>query len=238
MLRLSDLRPDGAVTRVSYAILNLSHRDSHAHPTPLEPGQRYRITLALNEIAHVFPRDHRLRIAISTCYWPVVWPAPEAATLTIHTDRSWIELPVRMPRAEDAELPDFLAVETAPKTATTELRPATIERHVTTDIATGEITYTILRDDGATRLDATGTVLETRKDLRYRTHCDDPLATRAEGEVVYALSRGDWQPRIRSRGVLTADRDAFTLQTDLDVHDGDRRIFARSWTERIARDLI
>ncbi len=238
VVRLNDLRPDGAVTRVTYGVLNLTHRDSHEHPTSLEPGRRYRVTLPLNEIAHVFPPGHRLRVAISTCYWPIVWPAPEAATLTIQAGLSSVDLPVRAKRAEDAELPAFLAVETAPKLATTEMRPARIERHVTTDLASGEITYTILRDDGATRLDATDTLLESRKDLRYRTHRDDPLATRAEGEVVYALSRGTWRPRIHSRGVLTADRDAFTLQTDLDVHDGERRIFARSWTERIARDQV
>ena len=38
-VRLSDVAPDGAATRVSYGLLNLSHRDSHAQPEALEPGR-------------------------------------------------------------------------------------------------------------------------------------------------------------------------------------------------------
>src|SRR5262249_48367919 len=43
--RLSDVAPDGAATRVSYAVLNLTHRDDHETPTPLVPGRRYRVSL-------------------------------------------------------------------------------------------------------------------------------------------------------------------------------------------------
>ena len=40
--RLCDVAPDGAATRVSYGVLNLTHRDSHAEPAPLEPGAALR----------------------------------------------------------------------------------------------------------------------------------------------------------------------------------------------------
>ena len=38
-VRLMDVAPDGAATRVSYGLLNLTHRDGHEHPEPLTPGQ-------------------------------------------------------------------------------------------------------------------------------------------------------------------------------------------------------
>ena len=41
-VRLSDVAPDGQVTRVSYQVLNLTHRDSHEHPHALEPGRSLR----------------------------------------------------------------------------------------------------------------------------------------------------------------------------------------------------
>ena len=53
-VRLSDVAPDGAATRVSYGILNLAHRESHETPSPLTPGQRYDVKVALTEAAHVF----------------------------------------------------------------------------------------------------------------------------------------------------------------------------------------
>jgi predicted acyl esterase len=38
--RLSDVAPDGRATRVTYGLLNLTHRDGHDEPAPLEPGRR------------------------------------------------------------------------------------------------------------------------------------------------------------------------------------------------------
>ncbi|MDX1648620.1 MAG: CocE/NonD family hydrolase, partial [Myxococcota bacterium] len=64
--RLSDLRPDGKATRVTFGLLNLTHRASHEEPRPLEPGRRVRVRVALNHVAQVFPAGHRLRLALST----------------------------------------------------------------------------------------------------------------------------------------------------------------------------
>src|SRR5262249_11746505 len=159
--------------------------ESHEHPRPVRPGERMKIKLRLNEIAHVFPAGHRLRLSISTCYWPIVWPAPDPATLTIHTHASALVLPVRTPRADDARLLPSEPVETAPKAKTTELRPPRIERTIRTNPATGETEYAVLRDDGTVRIEQTGTVLETLKDLRYVVHESDPLRTRAMSAVTF-----------------------------------------------------
>ncbi|MEK7278673.1 MAG: CocE/NonD family hydrolase, partial [Chloroflexota bacterium] len=39
-VRLCDVSPTGTSARVSWGVLNLTHRHSHEHPTPLEPGKR------------------------------------------------------------------------------------------------------------------------------------------------------------------------------------------------------
>ena len=41
----------------------------------------------MNEIGHVFPAGHRIRLAISTAYWPIVWPSPRPVRLVVHTAR-------------------------------------------------------------------------------------------------------------------------------------------------------
>ncbi|MER9331533.1 CocE/NonD family hydrolase [Mesorhizobium sp. M0488] len=76
-VRLSDVAPDGAATRVSYGLLNLTHRDGHEQPEPLEIGKRYRVSVAFKHVAQHFRAGHRIRLAISTGYFPVAWPAPE-----------------------------------------------------------------------------------------------------------------------------------------------------------------
>ncbi|HEX4504959.1 MAG TPA: CocE/NonD family hydrolase, partial [Alphaproteobacteria bacterium] len=49
-VRLNDVAPDGTSSRVTYGFLNLTHRDSHANPAPLEPGKPYTVSVDLNHI--------------------------------------------------------------------------------------------------------------------------------------------------------------------------------------------
>src|SRR5262249_31258733 len=93
-VRLSDVQPDGRVTRVSYQVLNLTHRNGHETPEMLEPGATYDIAVKLCDCGHKFRKGHKVRVAIATAYWPMVWPAPYAATITLSTGESRLILPV------------------------------------------------------------------------------------------------------------------------------------------------
>ena len=95
VVRLCDVHPDKASLRVSYGMLNLAHRDGHETPAPLVPGRRYQVRIQLNDAGVVFPAGHRIRVAISTTYWPMIWPTPEKATVTVFG--GILELPVRAP---------------------------------------------------------------------------------------------------------------------------------------------
>jgi putative CocE/NonD family hydrolase len=95
-VRLSDIAPDDKVTRVTYGILNLCHRDSHENPELLQPEQQYRVRVKLNDIAQTFPAGHRFRVAVSTSYWPLAWPPPQPVRLTILTGASQVIMPVRV----------------------------------------------------------------------------------------------------------------------------------------------
>src|SRR5207249_658104 len=61
-VRLNEILPDGSSVRVTYGVLNLTHRASHEHPEAIEPGRRYRVRVALNHIAHAFGAGGQGRI--------------------------------------------------------------------------------------------------------------------------------------------------------------------------------
>src|SRR5581483_6022772 len=111
VVRLCDVHPSDESLRVSYGVLNLAHRDSHEKPAPLTPGERYSIRIKLNDAGSVFPAGHKVRLAISTAYWPMIWPSPETPTVQIFG--GMLDLPQRSPEAADAELPPLLEPETA-----------------------------------------------------------------------------------------------------------------------------
>ena len=106
-VRLNEVQPTGESTRITYAVLNLTQRQSREFPTAIEPGKRYRIPIRLRDRAYAFKAGNRLRVAISTTYWPLIWPSPEAVTLSLYAGSSELELPVRPARPEDARLRSF-----------------------------------------------------------------------------------------------------------------------------------
>ena len=66
VVRLCDVHPSGESLRVSYGVLNLTHRESHEQPALLAIGERYRVRIQLNDAGSVFPAGHKVRLAIST----------------------------------------------------------------------------------------------------------------------------------------------------------------------------
>ncbi|MFP5322767.1 MAG: CocE/NonD family hydrolase [Acidimicrobiia bacterium] len=242
-VRLSDVAPDGEATRVTYGLLNLTHRDSDEHPEPLEPGRRYEVRVPLNGIAQSFPAGHRLRISVSTSYWPLVWPAPEPATLTLRTGGCRLELPVREPRPEDARLRPFGPPEAAPELATTQLRAGEHHWRTTRDLVTGTSTLEIVDDRGAYRIDDVGTVVRTSSNEWFSVRGNDVTSARGETRTERRLERGEWGVSVLTRTVLTCTATTFEVSAQVDAYElhgphGEPRVFSLDWNRSIPRDLV
>jgi predicted acyl esterase len=82
-VRLSDVAPDGRVTMVTGAGINGAQRDSMAKPEDLIPGKTYSLTLDLHLASWVFPKGHRIRVALSNALWPMNWPTPHSMTTSV-----------------------------------------------------------------------------------------------------------------------------------------------------------
>ena len=147
--RLCDVAPDGASMRVSHNPLNLTHRNSHETPEPLQPGKFYKVKFRLCAAGYVFPKGHRIRLALSSTYWPALWPAPETATLTLRVAGSGLTLPVRQSSASEITMQQTPPL---PDSGFTILRPAGNERVWERDDQTGEV-FMEIRDDLGRQLD-------------------------------------------------------------------------------------
>jgi hypothetical protein len=213
--RLCDVRPAGQSTgeslRLSYGILNLAHRDGHETPAPLVAGRRYRVRLQLNDAGAVLPAGHRIRLALSTSYWPLLWPAPERATVTIL--RGALDLPIRPSRVETAPRP-FAEPQTAPPDRITTVAP------------------------GLKRIDRLGLELGTHGRSRWHVEDDDPTSAVAELAHTDTLARGDWTIRIETQLRLSCTRETFLVHASLRAWEGANQVCSRTWDRRIARDCL
>ena len=232
---LSEVRASGSVTRVSYAVLNLAHRDSHADPTPLEPSRAYRIRLRLNEAGHRFMPGSRIRVAVSSAYWPIVWPAPLPVTLTLGAD-SCVELPVR--RETGVPPPSFPPSDAAPALRKAVLRPGREGRRVETDIVTGVVTKVAEIDLGEWRIEDIDLTLTNDSGSRLAIHPEDPTSARHETWWERTFERADWRVRMKGRMAMTSDHENFHLSATVEAFEGHTCLFRRDWNVLIARDNL
>mgnify|MGYP002277009387 CR=1 FL=1 len=237
-LRLSTVAPDGAATRFTYTVLNLTHRASHEAPEPLEPGKRYTVEIPLNNIGQQIPAGHRLRLSISTTYWPIVWPAPEPVTLTVHTGASSLRLPVRSARAEDETLQPFGEVEHAPALPVTEIEQPDAYWRVTHDLANDAHLVEIGDGYGTIRFDNIDLTLAMNGVERYGYSDGDYGSVTGEARWEAALSRGDWSMRTVTETTLISDRDNFRVVARMQAFEGDELAYEQSWDRTIPRDLV
>jgi predicted acyl esterase len=215
VVRLCDVHPSGESLRVSYGVLNLAHRDGHEKPALLAIGERYRLRIQFNDAGSVFPAGHRVRLALSTAYWPMIWPSPENATLRILGGT--LDLPVRPPRTTDALLSPLPGPESAPPEKPTISRQGNMR---------------------VEHIERIGLTLGTEGESRYHLDEGDPLSATAELRRTLAMARDAWQVRVQTQMRLSCTRDAFLLQADLRAWEGTQEVCHRKWDRSIPRDFM
>jgi putative CocE/NonD family hydrolase len=254
-VRLSDVAPDGTVALVSAGVLNLTHRRSHASPEPLRPGIVEEVAVPLRTAGYRWRPGHRLRVAISSSLWPVLWPSPYPATFRLHrgvATPSRLELPVIPPAGGpgDASVPDFRANPPALEWPTPEpldgAGPARADPpawRIEEDVMAGSVTVQI--HEGGEDLVPDGRRLYAAERLRMTAWDADPAHAELEAHVVYRWQErepghdGELTPiEIRADALQTSSATDFDLTVRLEVDVDGARFFERDWFERVPRNLV
>jgi len=235
-VRICDVSPDGSSTMVTRGVLNLCHRENHEFPVPLEPGKSYDVSVQLDDIAWAFPLGHRIRVAISTAYWPMIWPSPEKTTLTITAGASRLALPVRPPRDETP--PAFEEAEAAPPRNLEAFRPTGRRQSIERDMRTGVVTERIEVDNGLEHDRDTGLVCGSVQRSVHTIHPANPLSAKAEWHWTETVARDPWHVRTETYSSMTSDATHFHIEGRIEAYENETLCFEKDFKESIPRDMV
>lgn len=234
-VRLCDVHPDGASSRISYGVLNLCHRNGHDNPTLLEPGQPVEVTVQLDDIGWRIAAGHRLRVAVSSAYWPLLWPSPHATTFTLFSGR--LQLPVRAGTSLVDECQFEPAVGATPWQTQTLREPAN-QRRICKDQVSG-ITSVEIRDDfGLLRDSEHGLVSGGIARETWQIKADDPLSARASLHWTSEMQRDALTARTETWSWMSSDLDHFYLSARIEAWENDELIFEKNFRETIKRNFL
>jgi uncharacterized protein len=238
-VRLSDVAPDGQVTMVTGAGINGAQRDSMAQPEDLVPGRIYPLSLDLHLASWVFPKGHRIRVAVSNALWPMNWPTPYPMTTSVMLggdSASRIVLP-RLP-VHGPAAPAFAAPE-----------PIEAPQGIT-GIGGGGAAWpgewTVLRDEARQRSTVTwkGTTavsypwgrFDHSEKLTYDIDDAHPDVARVQGDSEYIQAVKDHVLTWRGRLDVSSDAQTFFYKYTRTLLRDGVVIRTKTWEEPIPRD--
>jgi len=239
MARLCDVAPDGVSTVITRGALNLCHLDGRAAPRALAPGETVNATIPLKAVGYALAPGHRLRLALSTSYWPWLWPSPRQATITVEAGgASRLRLPARAPRPEADERVGFGPPETAAPLEVEVLTPRRPRLEIARDDVTGHVSLTMARSfSGGKRLPS-GLEYHDEDPVTFSIVEGDPLSARVECRRHIVSRREGWETSLDVTAVMTADAESFHVSSTLDAFDGGTPVHRAVHSKTIPRDHV
>lgn len=235
--QLSDVSPDGAVGRVSYGIINLTHLQGHDKVVYLVPGEKVKVGLKFDCIAHRFPEGHRIRLSLASSHWPTFWPVPEEATLTLSLNTAMLTLPAFHGETCNGPIPQ---PENALPTPCTTLQEGHVDRLITYDVL--KDTWICVTDgvggvfgEGVYRFDDIDVTVEHNLKRELKLRNGDPLSAQYNIYQKMKIGRQGWVSDTDIVTSMWSDKEYFFIKGSMDVKNNGEIVFRKNWDEKIER---
>lgn len=233
-VRVNDVHPTGESLRITYGILNLNLRDSFEKYSPIIPGDTMDVSMTLNACAHSFPIGHKIRVSISTTYWPVVWPSYHPVTLDVVTGQ--FALPHRPPQSIDNQLAPFQEAVTPDPFPTLSLNDPKASREITRVLTdTTRCIYTVNEDWGNTYFIPTDLSCHYDEKSQYIIDDDDPKKAKAKHKTIVKMKHGDTETETKICSKMVANSTHYLLKRGLFASLNGQIVKKLEWKEEVPK---
>ncbi len=234
--KLCDAAPDGASALITWGVLNVTHRSSHANPQPLTPGESCQLEIELDATGWVFAQGHCIRLDISGSDWPNMWPSPYPAENTIRwggQSGSCLTLPT-----VSAKPPEVLDLGESPLGVKGYVVGAAPPKFLVIHYPTSEqATFEVSASERG-QLPGEGVEMAFDWHSSFTVSDRDPAHATLSADHRMSITRRGLKTMAHARSLLESTLDAFHLSIDLrvTVHDVER--FTRHWMKSFPRHLV
>jgi len=228
-IRLCEVREDSVSARVTFALLRV------VRPPCVAPGQFFPVRCALKSVAYVFARGRKLRLALSTAYWPMAWPEPAPPGLSIRPASVELSLP-GLPPSAMADPAPFGPPEQADPLPHEIVEAATDTRRMHQDAEAGTQSLEVAGTRQTTRL---GELVFGGASAETYLIANGPAATaRASFRRTSFMRRPGWDVRVETSVEIDLAASGLSMRSSLTAYESGAAIFERAWDHSFPADGV
>lgn len=233
-VRLCDVAPNGEVARVSYGVLNLALSKDFTECRPLKPGEHRRIRVRMHTTAYRFAVGHRIRLSLSSGYWPLVWPSLEPTNARVCLSKTTLLLPIMDAPPMGLHRP-FAPIETHPRENAHEAVSRSALRRIGFEEVDGTLVSGWHQPFSSSRSLTTGTVFGYETKSVQKLNPADRLSATIDVSHRLVCERTDGTAEVESRLRAWASKEKFFIEGAVRVRWENETIHSTDWAPVIPR---
>ncbi|RQT14895.1 CocE/NonD family hydrolase [Burkholderia contaminans] len=233
--KLSAVAPNGAASLLTYGAARVdgsAQQDVSHETTALESID---VIVAMDDIGVTIPAGYKLRLALSTGSFPLLWPCRYPSSITLVPGRHSVHMPVFS--GGDAALP-FDGAPPLVEVAMESVRAASLTKTISEDVGSGSVTVDIHNDLGEHVFTDHGLRTDHCIHERYSAVDDDPLSVQANLFCINRVSRHDWAAEVSTSLSVSCDFNDFIIDASQVAKLGNEEVHRRTWHHRVSRTHV
>ena len=234
--RICEVSPQGVSERISFRPFNLTHIINHESPQDLVPGKKYKVSFDLNYCGWRLKKGNKLRLALSTTYWPIVWPVADEVNVELNLQNCRIILPQRRKGlAPDIDQNTAISNIIPPMQHHWEylIKPSGTKSEKIND--KNELVIETYDNFGHLKSKDHGLEHHMQVWHEYKIKDNDPLSAGLITRWKTLTKKDGYEMLVETEHIISSDKNYFICQIGLSAFLNNQLFYKKNWNEKITR---
>ena len=239
--RICEINPDRSSNLVTFGIINLAQRNGREKNLRVLKNKFYSISLNLNDTGYEFSKGNKIRISLSTSYWPMAWPLPKNFKLRLKLDECSLTLPKNILKINKKTSFNFKKPEIAEFRKTSTLKkPQKRFRKILEDKENDMTIFEIFHDaswigPGLIKINDNGMILQSFVNQKFTINNNNPLSAIASYKHEHIMKKSKLNIKIIALTTISCDKKFFYYNYFLETFNNNKNFFTKKIKKQILR---
>ena len=239
--RICEINQDGSSNLVTFGIINFAQRKGREKNLKVTKNKFYEIFINLNDTGYEFTKGNKIRLSLSTSYWPMAWPLPKNFRLKLKLDECLLKLPVNLLKKEAKNLVKFKKPVSAEFRKTIQVKkPLKRFRKIIEDKEKDESIFEIFHDaswigPGLLKILDNGMTLQSFVNQKFIIKNNNPLSASANYKHEHIMIKSKFNVRMVVSTNISCDQKYFYYDYFLQAFNNNKKNYTKKINKKILR---